>query len=109
MIGCIVRDMKIGGGGAENCRKRSGFAIMEKSSCGLHDNMENAFTKCSSGRGDVANFIGIQRETMWVLKILLHSSQLPFRHCFFFNAPSDLKHLFISFALLDRGVDAIVM
>lgn len=54
---------------------------MGKQSCRLRDNMENAFTKCSSGRGHVANFMGIQRETMCFIKILLRSSQ--FQHCEF--------------------------
>lgn len=56
---------------------------MGKQSCRLRDNMENAFTKCSSGRGHVANFMGIQRETMCFFKILLRSSQLAFQHCEF--------------------------
>lgn len=77
---------------------------MGKSSCRLHDNMENTFTKCSLGHGEVANFMEIQRETMWVLKILLRSSQLPFRCCYFLNGPFDFRHLFISFTLLERGV-----
>lgn len=59
----------------------------------MHDKMENAFTKRSLGCGDVANFKVIQRETMWVLKIMWRSSQL---------FPFDLKYIFIRFALLER-------